>query len=522
MEPGVSAGPDASSTDTEPTSPPSPAEPPHRKRQRIRARWRSAARMAREQLFEVDPLEELRLDARPLEQVLRRRWTGGQWIEDIAQLKVASSAFAAGSQRTCFLAKKMSSRVTVRHYNEDSKHSQWAYQRNYVLKAYKASMLRGQAEEVMIAADVQMQAESKALAAKYNACLLNIFQAGKFDRRAPQPMKLKCVDMLEAALIVFKDRPGKPTFFMEAHIPGEFLKHNDNCGVVLRREAGLRQTPQAFSHFTFCQTRGQLLVVDVQGVEDLFTDPQVHTADGVGFGVGNGGVCGMALFFATHRCNRICKCMRLERFALRGHVAEIADPMPRRTRPTSALSPISEGHLNDDYSNAASTQNQKHNVLQLLDNALDQDLDDVQANQDGSLSPWSISDAVFAAVPDEFPPASEPLPCAERVTRMNAAAYYLYAPVYAALSAEFLESDDLPPSPASALYYLVAAALGGNAESAAALDALRAKRHEDAPAELQARSGSARATLAAYVKVVAAAALLAFAVKNVASIVRRR
>jgi len=72
------------------------------------------------------------------------------------------------------------------------------------------------------------------------------------------------------------------------------------------------------------------------------------------------------------------------------------------------------------------------------------------------------------------------------------------------------------------LYYLVAAALGGNAESAAALDALRAKRHEDAPAELQARSGSARATLAAYVKVVAAAALLAFAVKNVASIVRRR
>lgn len=39
---------------------------------------------------------------------------------------------------------------------------------------------------------------------------------------------------------------------------------------------------QAFSHFTFERSGHQLIVVDVQGVGDLYTDPQIHTADGKG------------------------------------------------------------------------------------------------------------------------------------------------------------------------------------------------------------------------------------------------
>jgi hypothetical protein len=38
------------------------------------------------------------------------------------------------------------------------------------------------------------------------------------------------------------------------------------------------------------------------GVGDLFTDPQIHTIDGDGYGRGNMGVRGIALFFASHRC----------------------------------------------------------------------------------------------------------------------------------------------------------------------------------------------------------------------------
>ena len=67
-----------------------------------------------------------------------------------------------------------------------------------------------------------------------------------------------------------------------------------------------RQTPQAFSHFTFCVTRGDMMVVDLQGVGDVYTDPVVLTRDGQGFGMGNIGQKGMDNFFASHRCNNLC------------------------------------------------------------------------------------------------------------------------------------------------------------------------------------------------------------------------
>lgn len=46
-------------------------------------------------------------------------------------------------------------------------------------------------------------------------------------------------------------------------------------------------TPQAFSHFTFERSGHQLIVVDIQGVGDLYTDPQIHTERGTDFGDGN-------------------------------------------------------------------------------------------------------------------------------------------------------------------------------------------------------------------------------------------
>jgi len=36
-----------------------------------------------------------------------------------------------------------------------------------------------------------------------------------------------------------------------------------------------------------------MLICDIQGVGDLYTDPQIHSADGKGFGNGNMGNFGM-------------------------------------------------------------------------------------------------------------------------------------------------------------------------------------------------------------------------------------
>lgn len=54
---------------------------------------------------------------------------------------------------------------------------------------------------------------------------------------------------------------------------------------------------QAFSHFTFERSGHQLIVVDIQGVGDLYTDPQIHTEMGTDFGDGNLGGWKSSLFF---------------------------------------------------------------------------------------------------------------------------------------------------------------------------------------------------------------------------------
>ena len=58
------------------------------------------------------------------------------------------------------------------------------------------------------------------------------------------------------------------------------------------------------------------MIVDVQGVGDLFTDPQIHTRVGDGrthYGLGNLGAEGIRKFCASHRCNAVCRALGLKR-----------------------------------------------------------------------------------------------------------------------------------------------------------------------------------------------------------------
>ena len=52
---------------------------------------------------------------------------------------------------------------------------------------------------------------------------------------------------------------------------GEYVKYNDNWSWCDDK----RNTPQAFSHFTWEASGNKLLVCDLQGVGDCWTDPQV-------------------------------------------------------------------------------------------------------------------------------------------------------------------------------------------------------------------------------------------------------
>lgn len=118
----------------------------------------------------------------------------------------------------------------------------------------------------------------------------------------------KKVSFVEASLIKCLERRGQPILAVEPFIAGKYIKHSNNYGFVSEED---RNTPQAFSHFSFFKSNGEYLICDIQGVQDKYTDPQIHSRDGTGFGKGNMGPEGMAKFFQTHRCNAICRLLRL-------------------------------------------------------------------------------------------------------------------------------------------------------------------------------------------------------------------
>jgi len=71
-------------------------------------------------------------------------------------------------------------------------------------------------------------------------------------------------------------------------------------------------TPHAFAHFTYESSKHSILVCDIQGVNDIYTDPQVHTLEHQkSFGKGNLGQKGFDNFLRTHRCNRVCQYLKL-------------------------------------------------------------------------------------------------------------------------------------------------------------------------------------------------------------------
>eukprot|EP01104_Vermistella_antarctica_P017758 TRINITY_DN6350_c0_g3_i1.p1 TRINITY_DN6350_c0_g3~~TRINITY_DN6350_c0_g3_i1.p1 ORF type:complete len:436 (+),score=91.23 TRINITY_DN6350_c0_g3_i1:361-1668(+) len=139
--------------------------------------------------------------------------------------------------------------------------------------------------------DVEMQMFAKEWAAKFNAC--------------DPPKK---IHFIKAWVVQLVERKDSPICGVERYIAGDYRKHNNNYGYVNEDE---RNTPQAFSHFTYHASKGAMLVCDIQGVQDHYTDPQIHNRTGEGFGKGNLGEKGIRRFLSTHRCNAICKYLRL-------------------------------------------------------------------------------------------------------------------------------------------------------------------------------------------------------------------
>eukprot|EP00742_Colponemidia_sp_Colp-10_P006569 GILJ01007040.1.p1 GENE.GILJ01007040.1~~GILJ01007040.1.p1 ORF type:complete len:704 (-),score=29.21 GILJ01007040.1:359-2413(-) len=135
---------------------------------------------------------------------------------------------------------------------------------------------------------------------------------------------------------------------------GPYVKYNSNDGDVLTDH----NTPQAFSHYSFEKSDGKILIVDIQGVDTAYTDPQVHSYIGTGFGDGDHALDGLTWFFATHRCNRLCEALGLpnraeKKVVARGtRAASLRRKLPVATKllPAFELLTISESGAASDSS----------------------------------------------------------------------------------------------------------------------------------------------------------------------------
>jgi hypothetical protein len=108
--------------------------------------------------------------------------------------------------------------------------------------------------------------------------------------------------------------PSMTKFTAEPYIGAEYQKYNSNTGWKCAADVPLADTAQAFSHFTWQATKGKHLVVDLQGVDSVFTDPQIHSVEATRFGVGNLSTEGIVTFFSTHECNSVCRALSLGSF----------------------------------------------------------------------------------------------------------------------------------------------------------------------------------------------------------------
>ncbi|XP_055010390.1 transient receptor potential cation channel subfamily M member 7 isoform X1 [Boleophthalmus pectinirostris] len=105
-------------------------------------------------------------------------------------------------------------------------------------------------------------------------------------------------------------------FAIEECITGEFRKFNNNNGEEIVPTNLLEETMLAFSHWTYEYTRGELLVLDLQGVGEILTDPSVIKSGEKGsydmiFGPANLGDDAIRNFRAKHHCNSCCRKLKL-------------------------------------------------------------------------------------------------------------------------------------------------------------------------------------------------------------------
>jgi len=262
------------------------------------------------------------------------------WMSEPVLVQLDTKSFGAGALRECFKMKQIRGLELQAVDKQGSTYMsipdilRWTRRTRtcWVAKRYK-----NPEHWFLHKQDVAMQMVAKRYAESFNL----IRQARIATAMVPSKWKAAThpVDFLMSHLVEFEGSSpphGTPTFAVEAFVFGRYDKYNTNAGLI---HADRRRTPQAFSHFTFEHSERALICVDVQGVDDLYTDPAVHAHAKYLWCDANLGFKGLALFFWSHRCNDACKLLQLPRFS------NYRDQSIASAEATQDLPPSSVGEL---------------------------------------------------------------------------------------------------------------------------------------------------------------------------------
>ena len=141
--------------------------------------------------------------------------------------------------------------------------------------------------------------------------IIACFLAKEFKKISPSQKSLRFLD-----IGYLKDKDTGALYSVEEYFPGKFIKWSSNAGFI--NEDEYSATLDCFAHWSYQVTDQFLVVMDIQGCarsnEYVLTDPAITCPDDMErFGSTNLGKKGLTKFFESHRCNHICRHLKLKK-----------------------------------------------------------------------------------------------------------------------------------------------------------------------------------------------------------------
>ena len=210
------------------------------------------------------------------------------------KIKVAQQPFAVGGQKLVYHAYKVDAQEHI-----VMKQSKWTDPRSNCIKRCLET------------------AQVHAIAANFSAA---------FNREAAVHADASPIEFVSVGVMLVPDGSQPHYFTYEPYIKklstSDYIKFTSNFDYLLSggkydEDQIYNDTCQAFSHFTWVKSGRKLVVCDLQGVKSRFklilTDPAIHYTNILCHGSTNLGMKGIDKFFQVHKCNDICRALKLDK-----------------------------------------------------------------------------------------------------------------------------------------------------------------------------------------------------------------